>query len=62
MDHFCYLRFVFAMLSCLLIAALWSPAGRGLTSLLSCLLCFKVFSHFSVRCPRSGVVLACIDF
>ena len=28
-DHFCYFCFVFVMLSCLFIAALWSPAGKG---------------------------------
>ena len=28
MDHFCYLCIVFAMLSCLFIAAMWSPAGK----------------------------------
>ena len=27
MDHFCYLCFVFVMLSCLFIAALWLPLG-----------------------------------
>ena len=32
MDHLCYLCLVFAMLSCLFIAALWSPEGKGLTS------------------------------
>ena len=31
MDHFCYLCLVFVMLSRLFIAALWSPAGKGLT-------------------------------
>ena len=31
-DHFCYLCLVFFMLSRLFIAALWSPAGKGLTS------------------------------
>ena len=31
MDHFCYLCFVFVMPSCLFIAALWSPSGKGLT-------------------------------
>ena len=34
MDHLCYLCHVFFMLSCLFIAALWSAAGTGLTSLL----------------------------
>ena len=32
MDHLCYLSLVFAMLSRLFIAALWSPEGKGLTS------------------------------
>ena len=37
-DPFCYLCFVFVfvILSCLFPAALWSPAGKGLTSWLSC--------------------------
>ena len=35
-DQFCYLCFVFVMLSRLFIAALWSPAGKELTSWLSC--------------------------
>ena len=30
MDHLCYFCSVFVMLSRLLIAALWSPAGKGL--------------------------------
>ena len=44
---------VFVMLSC---AALWSPAGKGLTSWLSFV---KIsLSHW---CPWSGVVLDSID-
>ena len=35
MDHLCNFCIVFVMLSRLLIAALWSPAGQGLTSWLS---------------------------
>ena len=35
MDHLCYLCIVFVVHSCLFIAALWSPAGKGLTSQLS---------------------------
>ena len=31
------LLFVFVMLSCLFIAALWSPAGKGLSSWLYCM-------------------------
>ena len=34
MDHLCYLCLVFVMLSRLFIAALWSLAGKWLTSLL----------------------------
>ena len=34
-DRLCYFYIVFVMLSRLLIAALWSPAGKGLTSWLS---------------------------
>ena len=34
MDHLCYLCLVFVMLSLLFIAALWSPEGKALTSLL----------------------------
>ena len=32
MDHLCYLCLVFVMISPLVIAALWSPEGNGLTS------------------------------
>ena len=35
MDHLCNFCIVFVLLSRLLIAALWSPAGKGLTSWLS---------------------------
>ena len=42
MDHICYLCFVFVICSCLFIAALWSPAGKGLTSWLPCVWCFIV--------------------
>ena len=51
------------LLSCLLcfhvrlfVDALWSPAGKGLTSWLIVTLSL---SHWY---PRSGVVLDCIDF
>ena len=43
MDPFCYLCFVSVMLSYLFIAALWSPARKGLTSWLFCVCCFLVF-------------------
>ena len=45
----------------LIICALWSPAGKGLTSWLS----FVVYNCEFVTCPLylgSGVVLDCIDF
>ena len=61
MDQFCYLCFVFVMISCLFIAALWSPAGRGLTSWLLVCDVFLCFCHFTMWCPGSGVVLDCID-
>ena len=45
MDLFCYLCFVFVfvMLSCLFLAAVCPPASKGLTSWLSCVLCFIKF-------------------
>ena len=46
MDHLCYFCIVFVMLSRLLIAALWSPAGKGLTSCLSFLVLNFVFVTF----------------
>ena len=47
MDHLCYLCLVFVMLLPLLIAALWSPAGKELTSSLS----FVMFNCVSVTIP-----------
>ena len=48
-NPFCYLcfMFVFVMLSCLFLAALWSPAGNGLASWLFCVLfsCVMSLSH-----------------
>ena len=41
MDHLCSFCLVFVILSRLFIAALWSPAGKGLLSWLS----FVVFNH-----------------
>ena len=46
MDHLCYLCLVFGMLSRLLIAALWSPAGKGLTSWLLFVMFYCVFVTF----------------
>ena len=47
MDYLCYLFLVFVMPSCLLIPALWSPAGKGLTSWLS----FVMFNCVLVTIP-----------
>ena len=60
-DHFfSYLCFVLAcflvcLFSCLFVVALWSPAGKGLTSWISCVWCFIVILLLShvvswVRC------------
>ena len=45
----------------LFIYALWSPAGKGLTSWLS-LWCLAVSLLLSQSYPGSGVVLDCIDY
>ena len=56
MDHLSYLCLVSVMLSRLFIAALWSPAGKGLTSwlFLRYILCF---CYIPMWYPGSGVVL-----
>ena len=46
-DHLCYLCLVFVRLSRLFIAALWSPAGKVLTSWLSFVMFSCVFVTFS---------------
>ena len=46
MDHLCYFFFVFVMLLCLLIATLWSMAGKGLTPWLSFVVLGCVFVSF----------------
>ena len=52
---------VFAMFcACLFICALWSPAGKGLTSWLSFVVS-TVSLSLSHRYPGSGVVLDCIN-
>ena len=55
MDQLCYLCLVIVMLLRLFIAALWSPAGKGLTSWLLFVM-FNVvllLSHV-VSCVRCG--------
>ena len=47
MDRLCYLCLVFVILSCLFTAALWSPAGKGLTSWFS----FVMFNCIFVTFP-----------
>ena len=47
MDHLCYSCLVFVMLTCLFIAALWSPAGKGLTSRLLFVMFNCVFVSFT---------------
>ena len=59
MDHLCFLCLVFLMLLCLFIDALWSPAGKGMTSRLL-LVKFIVFLSLSHVVSGSGVVLDCI--
>ena len=60
MEPFYYLWFAFVLviLSCLLLAALWSPADllALLYVMFSC-----VFLHFPIWCPGPGVVLDCIE-
>ena len=67
-----FLLFTFVVLSCLFTAALWSPAGKGLTSWLSCMCCFLVFMSLSnvvslVRCGTGlyrllifAILLTCV--
>ena len=55
-----FLCLVFLMLLRLFIAALWSPAGKGLTSRLL-LVIFIVFCYFPMWYLGSGVVLDCIS-
>ena len=56
MDHLCFVCLVFLMLSRLFITALWSPAGKWLTSWLL-LVMFNVFLLLFMWYPVSGVVL-----
>ena len=39
------------VLSCLFLEALWSPAGKGLTFWLSCLVVFPCVLSLSQMCP-----------
>ena len=57
-HHLCYLCLVFAIPSRLFIAALWSPAEKGLTSWLLFAMIF--FRYLPMWYPGSGMVLDCI--
>ena len=57
---FCSVLCLLCLCVCLFICALWSPAGKGLTSWLSFVLSTVSLSLFH-RYPGSGVVLDCID-
>ena len=46
MDHLCYLCLVFVMVSRLFISALWSTAGKGLTSWLLFVMSYCDFVFF----------------
>ena len=54
MDHLCYFSIVFVMLSRLFIVALWSSAGKGLTSWLLFVMLNCVF--VSLLCGILGQV------
>ena len=62
MDLFCVFSVLclLSLCACLFYYALWSPAGKGLTSWLSFVV-LSVSLSFSHRYLGSGVVLDCID-
>ena len=55
-DPLCYFVLCLSCCHCLFMAALWSPAGKGLIYSLSCMWCFRVLMSLSLLCPGSGVV------
>ena len=63
MDLLCFCSVLCLLCLCarLFICALWSPAGKGLTSFSSRLWCLTVSLSLSHWYPESGVVLDCID-
>ena len=50
--------FMYVVLSCLFLVTFWSPAGKGLTSWLSCLLYFVTFPNVSWSTSELRVRLA----
>ena len=62
MDHLCYFCLVLLCFHArLFVDALWSPAGKGLTSWRSFVMCLIVTLSLSHWYPGSGVVIGCID-
>ena len=63
MDHLCYFCIVFVMLWHLLIAALWSPAGKGLTSWLSFVVlnCVIVTFSFGILSQVKYFIVSILD-
>ena len=63
MDHLCHFCIAFAMRSRLLIAALWSPAGKGLTSWLSFVVlnCVIVTFAFGILCQVWYLIVSIPD-
>ena len=63
MDLLCFCSVLCLLCLCarLFICALWSPAGKGLTSWLLFVVFFCEFLSLSHWYPVSGVVLDCID-
>ena len=59
MEHLCYLYLMFAMLSRLLIAALWSPEGKGLTSWL--LFCDSLTFPFGILGQVWYLIVSILD-
>ena len=62
MDLLCFCSVLCLLCLCarLFVCVLWSPAGRGLSSWLSFVVS-TVGLSLSNWCPRSGVVLDCVD-
>ena len=60
MDILCFCPVLCLLSLCAFICALWSPAGKGLTSWLSFVVS-AVSLSLSHWYPGSGVVLDCID-
>ena len=62
MDQFCYFCLVLLCFHArLFVDALWSPAGKWLTSRLSFVTSITVTLSLSLWYPGSGVVLDCIE-